>query len=202
MNDRRKALVEKAYDQLDIDQNQTLDIRDVKGKFNAQKHPQVILGQKTEEEVLEEFLHTFEAFRGNNDHHVSKDEWVEYYNNISASIDDDDYFALMINNAWNLDGDAPTYKRQPRHASNHHAPKAFNTRPLNHGNQKYYSGSESKELNVHTSSVYHDQRQAPIRKSLAYSPSRQLSYVETPGETTNPIPFGSTQHVYENFNKT
>merc|ERR1719272_2015992 len=38
------------------------------------------------------------------DHVVTKDEWAEYYNNVSASIDRDDYFAVMMNNAWNLDG--------------------------------------------------------------------------------------------------
>ena len=30
-------------------------------------------------------------------------EFVEYYNNISPSIDNDDYFELMIRNTWNLD---------------------------------------------------------------------------------------------------
>jgi len=31
------------------------------------------------------------------------EEFVEYYNNVSACVDDDKYFELMINNAWNLD---------------------------------------------------------------------------------------------------
>lgn len=31
------------------------------------------------------------------------DEWIEYYNNVSMSIDDDKYFELMMNSAWNLD---------------------------------------------------------------------------------------------------
>ena len=46
------------------------------------------------------------------DHIVSKDEWVEYYNNVSASIDRDDYFALMMNNAWNLDGSMDVNKKK------------------------------------------------------------------------------------------
>jgi hypothetical protein len=34
---------------------------------------------------------------------VTKEEFIEYYNNISASIDDDQYFSVMITNAWKLD---------------------------------------------------------------------------------------------------
>ena len=41
---------------------------------------------------------------------ISMDEWLEYYNNVSMSIDDDEYFALMMNNAWNLDGKKVTKK--------------------------------------------------------------------------------------------
>ncbi len=40
---------------------------------------------------------------GNTPNHVvTKDEFEEYYNNISASIDDDAYFQLMMENAWKL----------------------------------------------------------------------------------------------------
>jgi len=35
-------------------------------------------------------------------HVVTKEEFEEYYNNISASIDDDSYFQLMMENAWKL----------------------------------------------------------------------------------------------------
>lgn len=37
-------------------------------------------------------------------------EWLEYYNNVSMSIDNDEYFALMMNNTWNLDGKRVTKK--------------------------------------------------------------------------------------------
>ena len=37
------------------------------------------------------------------DSKVTLDEFLEYYRNVGASIDNDEYFALMITNAWNLD---------------------------------------------------------------------------------------------------
>jgi calcyphosin len=40
---------------------------------------------------------------------VSVEEFVEYYKNISCSIDNDEYFELMINNSWNIKGNAATY---------------------------------------------------------------------------------------------
>lgn len=36
------------------------------------------------------------------DKKVTWDEFLEYYNNISSSIDNDTYFELMMTNAWNL----------------------------------------------------------------------------------------------------
>jgi hypothetical protein len=41
---------------------------------------------------------------GKSDGVVTIDEFIEYYTNISANIDNDAYFDLMMQNAWNLDG--------------------------------------------------------------------------------------------------
>jgi len=54
-----------------------------------------------------EFLETFETHhscRNNNapDHIVTKEEFLEYYNNISSSCPNDEYFELMMNNAWKM----------------------------------------------------------------------------------------------------
>ena len=38
------------------------------------------------------------------DNKVTTDEFIDYYKDVSASIDEDDYFELMIRNAWHLDG--------------------------------------------------------------------------------------------------
>jgi len=67
----------------------------------------VVSGKKSEDMILQEFLETFEtahSMRNNQapDHVVTKEEFEEYYNNISASIEDDAYFTTMINQAWKL----------------------------------------------------------------------------------------------------
>ena len=108
MNSYRRNFAEKAFRIMDKDKSGVLNIDDIKGVYNAKFHPDVKAGKKTEEEVLGEFLDTFEmhyAFSHENsrDRQITLDEWMEYYNNVSMSIDDDKYFELMMNSAWNLD---------------------------------------------------------------------------------------------------
>lgn len=47
---------------------------------------------------------------GQRDYRVTLEEFIEYYTNVSASIDDDMYFIQMMNSAWNLQGDSTAYK--------------------------------------------------------------------------------------------
>jgi len=54
-----------------------------------------------------EFLDTFDMHyrikhKSQADHTITWEEFLEYYNNISCSIDNDEYFEMMINNSWNL----------------------------------------------------------------------------------------------------
>jgi Ca2+-binding EF-hand superfamily protein len=60
MNDRRKNTVILAFKRFDKDGNGVINIEDLKGKYNAKSHPDVKTGKKTEEDVLYEFLDTFE----------------------------------------------------------------------------------------------------------------------------------------------
>ena len=116
MNEKRLALVKKAFSILDKDGSGALEVRDITSSFKTEKHPDVLEGRRTPEQVLVEFLQTFEAHHNivkgeSADGKVTLDEFVEYYKNISSSIDNDDYFALMMNNSWNLRGDASPYKK-------------------------------------------------------------------------------------------
>ena len=92
-----------AFDRLDSDGNGMIDGDEVANCYDASRHPDVVSGRKTEEEVLREFLTTFDV-GGEVDGKVTRDEFTNYYANVSASIDNDDYFELMIRNAWHISG--------------------------------------------------------------------------------------------------
>ena len=55
----------------------------------------------TKDDIFNEFLEAFGDKDG--DGTVTKDEWYEYYAAVSASVDDDEYFVTMMNNAWGLE---------------------------------------------------------------------------------------------------
>lgn len=49
MNDFRRAIAMKAFKVMDKDGSGVLDISDIRGTYNAKKHPEVIQGKKTED---------------------------------------------------------------------------------------------------------------------------------------------------------
>lgn len=79
-------------------------------------HPEVATGKKTEDQVLAEFLKTFEMHHNimndnASDGRVTFEEFIEYYNNISSSIDNDQYFEVMMQNAWKLGESNKSYAK-------------------------------------------------------------------------------------------
>eukprot|EP00941_MAST-03F_sp_MAST-3F-sp1_P002355 g2355.t1 len=102
LNDRRKSFVQQAFATLDVNGDGIVDSTDLIGRYDASKHPEVLAGRKTTEEVFKEFLDTFDA--GDKDGTIHPDEFLRYYEGVSASIDEDDYFELMMRNAWHISG--------------------------------------------------------------------------------------------------
>jgi Ca2+-binding EF-hand superfamily protein len=105
----RRDLVTRVFKKLDRDESGIIDIKDIESMYNAKQHPDVRCLKKTEQEVLAEFLDTFELHyslvseeKGTRDGKVNLKEFLEYYRNVGASIENDEYFELMLTNAWNL----------------------------------------------------------------------------------------------------
>ena len=100
---RRRDLVLLAFSRLDEDESGVIEPEELLEKYDASKHPDVMGGLKTEKEVLKEFVACFEV-GGVIDGMVTQDEFLNYYENLGVNIDDDDYFELMIRNAWHISG--------------------------------------------------------------------------------------------------
>ena len=97
LNERRKAMVHMAYKVLDKDGSGLVTIADISIAYDVSEHPDFISGRKTSDEILREFMTVWETHK--RDGIVTIEEFEDYYKDISSSIDDDDYFELMIRNA-------------------------------------------------------------------------------------------------------
>ena len=69
--------------------------------YDVSKLPDVISGAKTRLQAYKEFLKSWDR---NGDDLITLEEFLDYYKEISASIDGDDYFELMMRNAWRIPG--------------------------------------------------------------------------------------------------
>lgn len=97
----RRDLVMRAFKKLDRTNTGEITIDDLRGVYSAKFHPKYMNGQWTEEDVFLEFLKTFDS-PNEPDGIVSWDEFYNYYTGVSASIDSDAYFDVMMRQAWKL----------------------------------------------------------------------------------------------------
>ena len=101
LNQRRQAMVDKAFLKFDKDGNGTIEPADLRGVYDTSMHPKVISGEKTENDVFMEFLGSFGDRNG--DGKIDRKEWNDYYAAVSASIDNDDHFVQLMKTAWKLE---------------------------------------------------------------------------------------------------
>ena len=103
MSERREGLVFEAFRRLDTDGSGVASFEELRAIYGANlaDHPEVRSGFKTEAQVMRDFVAMWD---GDGDGNVTIREFANYYNGVSAGIDDDDYFELMIRNAWRIDG--------------------------------------------------------------------------------------------------
>ena len=110
MSSRRQLIVKKVFDSFNKDNEGKIMTSDIKTKFNSDRHPDVLNGKSTANEIYSDFLDFLETFREYNDNlkggfsfNMSFEEFCNFYNEISMSIEDDNYFEYLLNNCWNIE---------------------------------------------------------------------------------------------------
>ena len=97
----RKDLVMQAYDLLDRNSDEVLTLNELMSLYDCSQHPEVLAGRKTQDEIMVEFASHWDK---NGDRQITKEEFIDYYTDLSAGIDSDVYFELMMRNAWHISG--------------------------------------------------------------------------------------------------
>ena len=92
LTERRAAMVKKAFLIMDRDGSGTITVGDIAHMYDVTCHKDFIEGTKTKEEIIGEFLDSFDGAKGNNDGKVSWEEWNDYYTDLGISLPSDDYF--------------------------------------------------------------------------------------------------------------
>jgi Ca2+-binding EF-hand superfamily protein len=112
LSERRMSMVGRAFNILDKDGSGQITCSDVKHLYDPSHHKDFIEGRKTKEEVIEEFLDSFDGAKGNNDGVITRKEWDDYYTDLSMSLPSDDYFVAMMESVWNITEDEDSEANQ------------------------------------------------------------------------------------------
>ncbi|NXB82653.1 CAPSL protein, partial [Donacobius atricapilla] len=101
MSNARREIILQAFQKLDKTGDGVITIEDLRGMYNVKYHPKYLNGDWTEDQVFRAFLENFDSSY-DKDGKVTTEEFMNYYAGVSASIDTDTYFIVMMKNAWKL----------------------------------------------------------------------------------------------------
>ena len=109
LNKERLSIVQNAFENLDINRNNSVNISKIKYKFNEKGDLRVLKGEKNDEEILCEFLDCFdlnykllfnnESFGINR--FINFEEFANFYEYVSFLYDNDQDFIQLVGNTWN-----------------------------------------------------------------------------------------------------
>jgi len=102
LNEARLKSVKEAFKKADRSGDGVFDIKDLKRVYKVTEHPKYKNGEWDENQVFMEFLKSFEPDEAKRDGKVTEEEFINYYAGVSANIDNDAYFNLMVRNAWKI----------------------------------------------------------------------------------------------------
>ena len=114
MNNYRRQVTQRVFEKLDNEKTGKVSFDVIRNSYDADKHPEVLNGTRTQPEILSRFIDLFEyhfnILNQKKEDFVTKDEFLEFYDYLSAFIDDDKYFENLMSRVWDL-GETENYTK-------------------------------------------------------------------------------------------
>jgi Ca2+-binding EF-hand superfamily protein len=101
LNNFRIAIIRKAYEKLDVNRDGSVRLDDIARLYDVSRHPDVLQGRRDPKDLYMDFMKQWDTQVA--DGIVTFEEFLDYFSDVSASIDSDEYFAAMMKSAWKLD---------------------------------------------------------------------------------------------------
>nr|CAD7431333.1 unnamed protein product [Timema monikensis] len=102
MSQSRLRVIDESFKKLDKTGDGVITIDDLKNVYSVKFNPRFMNGEETEDDILKRFLNNFQRNDDDVDDKVTKEEFINYYSGVSASIDQDVYFDLMMRQSFKL----------------------------------------------------------------------------------------------------
>ena len=103
LNPTRAALVRTAFEKVDVGGEGAVRVAALKAAYNAGRHPAVAAGRMSIEAAQAELTAALAEVCGA-DPFMNLDRFERYHALVGATIDEDDYFRLLLWNVWTLGG--------------------------------------------------------------------------------------------------
>lgn len=100
LSESRVGYIRQAYNKLDVNCDGQVKLDDIAKLYDVSQHPDVKSGLLSEKDAYLQFMSLWDTQVP--DGVVTFDEFCDYYRDVSASIDTDEYFGAMMTSAWKL----------------------------------------------------------------------------------------------------
>ena len=148
--ERRKNILNKFY-LIDINGTGRINVSYLKYIFknNCRYHPDISQGIKSEETISNQFCQSLDIFLSINNiinDTISKDQFINYFSVISASIPNDIYFNNIINSIFNLPGIYNGNINNNRYSTNNRISNYIMNSYINNNNSRDRNNQEKRRF--------------------------------------------------------
>ncbi len=99
-NQLRQEIIDTSFAKFDKEKKGLVNVRDLRGVFNASSHPKVRNGEITEDQVFDQFIRNFNDHLGEGK--IDKYEWDDYYAAVSENLQSDEHFVQLVKDVWKM----------------------------------------------------------------------------------------------------